>query len=72
MSLLHKLKGWKVLPCTPHEYAGKDVFWYAREKQDDRSQAVQDELQLVKAREEELMMEVCPSKNGNLSNRGYS
>lgn len=37
---------------------GKDIFWYARDKQDDRSQAVQDELALVKEREEELMMEV--------------
>lgn len=38
--------------------AGKDIFWYAREKQDGVEQAVQDELSLVKAREEELMMEV--------------
>lgn len=35
------------------------MFWYAREKADDREQAVQDELSMVKAREEELMMEVC-------------
>ena len=39
-------------------WAGKDIFWYAREKQDGSHQGVQDELNLVKAREEELMMEV--------------
>ena len=37
--------------------AGKDVFWYAKEKQE-HGDAVQEELNMVKAREEELMLEV--------------
>jgi hypothetical protein len=40
--------------------AGKDIFWYAKEKQDN-GEAVQEELNMVKAREEELMLEVVPS-----------
>ena len=38
--------------------SGKDIFWYAREKQDDKEQAIRDEVSMVKAREEELMLEV--------------
>ena len=39
-------------------YAGKDLFWYAKDKKDDAAAAVRNELAVVKAREEELMMEV--------------
>lgn len=39
-------------------WAGKDVFWYTREKQDD-GDAARAELLAVKQREEDLMAEVC-------------
>ena len=38
--------------------AGKDVFWYTREKQEDGTDPRVSEIALVKQREEELMMEV--------------
>ena len=38
--------------------ADKDVFWWTREKGDDREHQLADELARVKAREEELMLEV--------------
>ncbi len=40
--------------------AGKDVFWYTREKNDGGA-AAQAELLAVKQREEELMAEARPS-----------
>lgn len=50
--------------------AGKDIFWYAKEKQDN-GDAVQEELNMVKAREEELMLEVnsCTSSTVHLTER---
>ena len=42
--------------------AGKDVYWYTREKQPQDS--LNEEFKLVKQREEELMMEVGRSNNG--------
>jgi len=44
-------------------FAGKDIFWYAKEKQEN-GDAVQEELNMVKAREEELMLEVSCSVLG--------
>ena len=40
------------------KFAGKDVFWYTREKNDNEKDPRIDEIALVKQREEELMMEV--------------
>lgn len=39
-------------------FAGKDILWYTREKHDGGDAAQQSELATVKAREEELMLEV--------------
>ena len=50
-------------------YAGKDLFWYAKDKKDDAAAAVRNELAVVKAREEELMMEVGLSYG--VVNRAY-
>lgn len=41
-------------PCS----AGKDILWYTREKKDDQEQQLRDELQAIKDREEDLMLEV--------------
>lgn len=38
-------------------YAGKDIFWYTKGKGD--GGVSQDELEAVKAREREMMAEVC-------------
>ena len=38
--------------------AGKDILWYTREKKDDQEQQLRDELQAIKDREEDLMLEV--------------
>ncbi len=39
-------------------FAGKDVFWYTREKKDE-DDVMGNELRAIKEREEELMAEVC-------------
>ncbi len=38
--------------------AGKDILWYTREKKDDQEQQLREELQAIKDREEDLMLEV--------------
>lgn len=42
--------------------AGKDILWYTREKKDDQEQRLRDELQAIKEREEDLMLEVRPGR----------
>lgn len=38
--------------------AGKDVFWYTREKQEEEAAKARLEMQAIKQREEDLMNEV--------------
>ena len=38
--------------------AGKDVFWYTRDKQEEQAAKARLELQAIKQREEDLMNEV--------------
>lgn len=44
------------LACT--YAAGKDVFWYTREKQEEEAAKARLEMQAIKQREEDLMNEV--------------
>ena len=39
-------------------FAGKDVFWYTREKQEEEAAKARLEMQAIKQREEDLMNEV--------------
>mmetsp|Transcript_11140 Transcript_11140/g.33411 ORF Transcript_11140/g.33411 Transcript_11140/m.33411 type:complete len:413 (+) Transcript_11140:151-1389(+) len=41
---------------------GKDILWYTREKKDDQEQRLRDELQAIKEREEDLMLEAMGMK----------
>lgn len=50
--------------------AGKDVYWYTREKQAEVT--LEDELKAVKQREEEIMMEVSEGQRGCPSGQGRS
>lgn len=50
--------GHSVKALTGRWQKGKDVYWYTREERNDQTSNLDDELQAVKAHEEQLMAEV--------------
>ena len=56
--LLGRLRQRRASAAAGGFLAGKDILWYTREKKDDQEQQLRDELQAIKDREEDLMLEV--------------
>ena len=51
--------------------AGKDVFWYTREKEQEQAEKARLELQAIKQREEDLMNEVSAEQASLLRSHLY-